>query len=662
MPDLMSQKDKLTALIVNRARSLDFVRPSEPEELSARDSSQQTDADLAKVMRVQEHLLLVGRLRTDGLAWAEEPLTCCKGRARCCCAIRSASLQIVMSMQGTVLEWCIKGVQMWISVSVYIVTRILVRRFRKPEEQQQFPPMDAPHIIGGFLSFFLVFYASQAYRRFNAMYNNSMACLGRIFDVCTLAKVNMERAAALRIWRHVNLAHVLAYTDVSDTYGARNFLEPMNQKYGLCSRAEWRRILELNPDSSSDATREAIAWAVNDVMVQTKPIERPHRALEHISLPALIKRAKRARVPASMYDEHSTLHKMAYPADDLEPLELVDDEKRELIKAILKDPDAAPPIHTWNTNAVKEWILDLDGVVFDDVKARRAVSEALDMNGITGSDMLQFTPGSLNALGISHVHSQMRIMEAIRSLTGENEMLPAPLGFKLVSELLNLRGQLALLYDSQWPVPFFYIHLLHLTSAIYLPMFAYSLAIGSDIPESCDSVDKGSVCWNKLWWEMSGLIMIGVQNIIVIGLVRSGQQLSDPFGADIVDLPVRSWVMWALDSSKAMLTSSSDPVAPTDSIEEAINDLRPPTNQGRRRLKTLLTGNQMKGMKNKIARLGVGAPANGVAKPKATATATGRCYHCGGMGHLKQDCPLSHVSPKQASATRNLTERLKTSH
>ena len=91
------------------------------------------------------------------------------------------------------------------------------------------------------------------------------------------------------------------------------------------------------------------------------------------------------------------------------------------------------------------------------------------------------------------------------------------------------------------------------------------------------------------------MIMISVQNIIVIGLVRSGQQLSDPYGDDIVDLPVRSWVLWALDASKATLTSSSDPVAPTDRIEADIHDLRPAANNKvRRRLKTLLSSGKMK--------------------------------------------------------------------
>lgn len=88
--------------------------------------------------------------------------------------------------------------------------------------------------VGSFLSFFLVFYASQAYKRFNAMFVAATTCMGACFDLrlgialggpsdapltsakvvhgqltcvtrshSTLAHANMEKAAASRLWRHV---------------------------------------------------------------------------------------------------------------------------------------------------------------------------------------------------------------------------------------------------------------------------------------------------------------------------------------------------------------------------------------------------------------------------------------------------------------------------
>ena len=189
---------------------------------------------------------------------------------------------------------------MWISVIVYLITRAMVRRcgkresfaipllykntiihqdrlgtnkgrtqnkrrvfllrFRHPDDLDYFPPLEQPAVIGGFLSFFLVFYASQAYNRFHEQYDISMSACGRIYDVACLAHAEMTKPAAKRLWRHCNLAHALAYTGLSEIYTVENFLKPLNQKYGLCSRAEWRRLEELKPGSGADPTREVITW------------------------------------------------------------------------------------------------------------------------------------------------------------------------------------------------------------------------------------------------------------------------------------------------------------------------------------------------------------------------------------------------------------------
>ena len=86
------------------------------------------------------------------------------------------------------------------------------------------------------------------------------------------------------------------------------------------------------------------------------------------------------------------------------------------------------------------------------------------------------------------------------------------------------------------PVPFFYVHLLFFISALYLPMFAYTLAMDQSIgvPKRCETAQaQGSLsphetCWFNLWWELMGLSMIFVQNLVVIGLFKAAQQASSP--------------------------------------------------------------------------------------------------------------------------------------
>ena len=43
--------------------------------------------------------------------------------------------------------------------------------------------------VSGFLIFFAVFYGGQCYTRYDAQYNTSMTCIGRIYDITTLCLV-----------------------------------------------------------------------------------------------------------------------------------------------------------------------------------------------------------------------------------------------------------------------------------------------------------------------------------------------------------------------------------------------------------------------------------------------------------------------------------------
>ena len=58
----------------------------------------------------------------------------------------------------------------------------------------------AAGVLGSFLSFFLVFFASQSYSRFNAQYASSGSSCGRIFDICSMAQA---RPALLRCWANL---------------------------------------------------------------------------------------------------------------------------------------------------------------------------------------------------------------------------------------------------------------------------------------------------------------------------------------------------------------------------------------------------------------------------------------------------------------------------
>lgn len=190
------------------------------------------------------------------------------------------------------------------------------------------------------------------------------------------------------------------------------------------------------------ATREAITWSVNDIMMQTKCIEQPLRALEMLSLAALLKRAKIAKLDTRCWDEDSTLYKMTLPPSDPRRLQPTANERAKIIGQILEDPDSAKPIAEWDTATVKEWMLDLDGVNLRD----RDVSAALDDHSIRGPDLLHFDADKLQTLGVTSISEQARILEAVGLISGETEVISDMRASELVSQVLLLRGKLGTLY------------------------------------------------------------------------------------------------------------------------------------------------------------------------------------------------------------------------
>lgn len=181
IPNVKDQKEALSSALFKWAKNFDYVRPKPPstEDENGRDQFGQlrpevpaTEEALEGLTTKQSALMAEGQMRTIGRAWEKNPPCRCCNYRRChknrawSNFIKSPSLQVLGSYSGTVLEWCLTGSQMWIAVGVYIITRSLLRVYRAPEYADWFPPIQQPSVIGGFLSFFLVFYASQAFQRF----------------------------------------------------------------------------------------------------------------------------------------------------------------------------------------------------------------------------------------------------------------------------------------------------------------------------------------------------------------------------------------------------------------------------------------------------------------------------------------------------------------
>lgn len=108
--------------------------------------------------------------------------------------------------------------------------------------------------------------------------------------------------------------------------------------------------------------------------------------------------------------------------------------------------------------------------------------------------------------------------------------------------LLGMKANMKGIYNyCDQPVHFFYIHFLCLLSALYLPLFALENAL---------SVSNDH--WSS---ELTTATIVILQSTFVIGLRLLGQKMVDPFGDDLEDLSVLSYVVGTIKDCRLVLTS-----------------------------------------------------------------------------------------------------------
>ncbi len=173
---------------------------------------------------------------------------------------------ILAHWDGTVLPSIFTDSLFWITVGIYILIRVWART-GIPDYVVDLGSGDIA-VIGGFLSFFLVFYVNQSNTRFFTLYNCSMACKGRIFDTATLVVATLPKEVGCRVVRYMNAAHVAGYTGLSKTYPASSFFAQLNKNLGLLTDKELVRLQEIDLNKGGSCQRECIAWAMKDVQNQ----------------------------------------------------------------------------------------------------------------------------------------------------------------------------------------------------------------------------------------------------------------------------------------------------------------------------------------------------------------------------------------------------------
>eukprot|EP00599_Poterioochromonas_sp_BG-1_P002735 CAMPEP_0173140288 /NCGR_PEP_ID=MMETSP1105-20130129/4789_1 /TAXON_ID=2985 /ORGANISM="Ochromonas sp., Strain BG-1" /LENGTH=465 /DNA_ID=CAMNT_0014053231 /DNA_START=36 /DNA_END=1433 /DNA_ORIENTATION=+ len=198
-------------------------------------------------------------LSTEQLSEIEET------RARLNEKVRNFSQNdMIRSFAGTVIPKILTSRQAWLVIFEYIIIRVLLRE-KIIERGDDLPDIStaALAIIGSFMSFFLVFFVSQAYARFTASYGLSMNIDARIANITYLARSALKPAEAMRLARYANALHAVAYIGLSDAYTYSNLFQPLNEKYRLLTDFELQRLNAVGFKKGGACSREIVAWMLD---------------------------------------------------------------------------------------------------------------------------------------------------------------------------------------------------------------------------------------------------------------------------------------------------------------------------------------------------------------------------------------------------------------
>jgi len=113
---------------------------------------------------------------------------------------------------------------------------------------------------------------------------------------------------------------------------------------------------------------------------------------------------------------------------------------------------------------------------------------------------------------------------------------------QLRQKLLQFRSTIAKIFvTSTLPIPFFYVHFLSILTAVYLPLFATIVAY--------------EVAYRSWRAEILSAFLVFLQCLMVIGLRVLGQEMSDPYGGDLIDLQISRYVDMILTNSNQIMAA-----------------------------------------------------------------------------------------------------------
>ncbi len=177
--------------------------------------------------------------------------------------VESPAWRVMFNWKGTILPVIVTDVQLFINIALFIILRFYARTNSKlPDFLNGITAGVGENLktIGGFLSFFLVFFVVQNNNRFNDMYQYCMKGKGEILSVASITRANLPRDPSLRIVRHLNAAYAAGFVGLSEAYSYAGYFKEINKSLCLLTDFEMDRVAKCGMDQGGSCYREILQW------------------------------------------------------------------------------------------------------------------------------------------------------------------------------------------------------------------------------------------------------------------------------------------------------------------------------------------------------------------------------------------------------------------
>ena len=169
---------------------------------------------------------------------------------------KEEGIKLLLHWQNTIFCYVVYDFQIYMSLAVYFITVHYLQNGSIIVSKGGGTPIKVITCLTSMMTFLLVFYLNESYRRYNAQYICQIKLSTRInaiaIYICSKSsKGETGKLKAGQIMRYLNAAQVIGYTSVTASYTEDNFCWPMIRKHHLLTENEVQYLSQLAIDHDS---------------------------------------------------------------------------------------------------------------------------------------------------------------------------------------------------------------------------------------------------------------------------------------------------------------------------------------------------------------------------------------------------------------------------